>query len=168
MVGLLSLVQGAVWTVDELEFHRRRPQRTTEVRQHSVSPHPRPAVYEDSPPSPTVYQDSFQRSLQTALMNLGKTGDTPCLYLVEYNLMPRRALPGLLRCCGRPVASTSVASWDRRLRQVRAQHSVVVVTIVSDTRRTTPVQRRGTVGCLMTRSRSPACSTSPVRSHKPS
>merc|ERR1712130_300088 len=58
-------VKGAVWTVDEIEFHRRRPQRSTDHSTQENSP----------PPNPMVYEDSFNRTLQSALLNLGKTGE---------------------------------------------------------------------------------------------
>merc|ERR1719495_184414 len=58
-------VKGAVWTVDEVEYHRRRPQRSSDHSAQENSP----------PPNPLVYEDSFNRTLQSALLNLGKTGE---------------------------------------------------------------------------------------------
>merc|ERR1719458_2073401 len=58
-------VKGAVWTVDEVEFYRRRPQRNSDHSAQESSP----------PPNPLVYEDSFNRTLQSALLNLGKTGE---------------------------------------------------------------------------------------------
>lgn len=59
-------VKGAVWTVDEVEFYRRRPQRSHEGNSHhSVSPTHKSGVYEDS----------FNRSLHSALLTLGQSGD---------------------------------------------------------------------------------------------
>jgi len=59
-------VKGAVWTVDEAEFYRRRPQRSSDHgSHHSASP----------PPHPAVYEETFNRSLQSALLSLGQTGD---------------------------------------------------------------------------------------------
>merc|ERR1719430_2542697 len=58
-------VKGAVWTVDEVEFYRRRPQRSHEGNSHhSVSPTHKSGVYEDS----------FNRSLHSALLTLGQSG----------------------------------------------------------------------------------------------
>merc|ERR1719495_980265 len=58
-------VKGAVWTVDEAEFHRRRPQRSTEGNNNTDG---------GSPQSNPAYEDTFNRSIQNALFNLGKTG----------------------------------------------------------------------------------------------
>jgi len=56
-------VKGAVWTVDEVEFHRRRPQRNNEGNNN---------IDGGSPNSNPSYEDSFNRSIQNALFNLGK------------------------------------------------------------------------------------------------
>jgi len=60
-------VKGAVWTVDEVEFYRRRHQRTTEGNNNNEVP------------SNHVYDDSFNQSLQNALFNLSKTGQKELL-----------------------------------------------------------------------------------------
>merc|ERR1719495_1432617 len=58
-------VKGAVWTVDEIEFHRRRPQRSNEGNNNNDG---------GSPNTTPGYEESFNRSIQNALFNLGKTG----------------------------------------------------------------------------------------------
>merc|ERR1719206_39104 len=58
-------VKGAVWTVDEAEFHRRRPQRSNEGNNNTDG---------GSPTNTHGYEESFNRSIQNALFNLGKTG----------------------------------------------------------------------------------------------
>merc|ERR1711892_615651 len=52
-------VKGAVWTVDEAEYHRRRHQRGHNNNEGG------------SPHRPSVHEDSFNRSIQTALLNFG-------------------------------------------------------------------------------------------------
>merc|ERR1719430_1297575 len=58
-------VKGAVWSVDEAEFHRRRPQRSNEGNNNNDG---------GSPNTTPGYEESFNRSIQNALFNLGKTG----------------------------------------------------------------------------------------------
>jgi len=55
-------VKGAVWTVDEVEFYRRRHQRSSEGNNNNEVP------------LSQGYDDSFNQSLQNALFNLSKTG----------------------------------------------------------------------------------------------
>ncbi|KAJ9583355.1 hypothetical protein L9F63_022317, partial [Diploptera punctata] len=52
-------VKGAVWTVDEVEFYKRRPQRCTTGGVQSKSP--------TLTHSPTLYGDALNASLQAAL-----------------------------------------------------------------------------------------------------
>ncbi|XP_045029233.1 forkhead box protein P1 isoform X10 [Daphnia magna] len=52
-------VKGAVWTVDEVEFHKRRPQRSTSGGIQSKSP--------SMTPSPTLFGEALNASLQAAL-----------------------------------------------------------------------------------------------------
>ncbi|XP_059351953.1 forkhead box protein P1-like isoform X7 [Daphnia carinata] len=52
-------VKGAVWTVDEVEFHKRRPQRSTSGGVQSKSP--------SMTPSPTLFGEALNASLQAAL-----------------------------------------------------------------------------------------------------
>ncbi|KAL7640251.1 UNVERIFIED_CONTAM: hypothetical protein RMT77_009665 [Armadillidium vulgare] len=54
-------VKGAVWTVDEVEFYKRRPQRCTTGSVASKSP--------TLTGSPTLYGDAINASLQAALEN---------------------------------------------------------------------------------------------------
>merc|ERR1719264_2158643 len=84
-------VKGAVWTVDEVEFHRRRPQRSSD---HSSAQESSP------PPNPLVYEDSFNRTLQSALLNLGKTGEH---YLASFG--EERARP--------PVSPPRMVTYQR-------------------------------------------------------
>jgi len=55
-------VKGAVWTVDEVEFYRRRHQRSSEGNNNNDI-----ALNHG-------YEDSFNQSIQNALFNLSKTG----------------------------------------------------------------------------------------------
>ncbi|XP_023335178.1 forkhead box protein P1 [Eurytemora carolleeae] len=70
-------VKGAVWTVDETEFHRRRPQRsTTSMTSKSPSlPYSHgaqsPGSYTSQESSQLPHEESFNRSLQSALDKLG-------------------------------------------------------------------------------------------------
>lgn len=55
-------VKGAVWTVDEVEYHRRRPQRGAAAASNHGTKSPAPFL-----PNPHLYNEALNASLQTAL-----------------------------------------------------------------------------------------------------
>jgi len=67
-------VKGAVWTVDEVEFYRRRHQRSSESGNNN-----------NDIALNHGYEESFNQSLQNALFNLSKTGQKDQVFPTHLN-----------------------------------------------------------------------------------